>query len=222
MYKITKTLPTTYSEIGQTNPLRWEILFRNDEESFTSQSGLIKCKDFFNELVRKHVTGKDTGIYGFTTNNISFNEEGMYFRMHLTFPFEVFETNINNTLGTSNNSDEHVVVEDLGEGKALLFMPIHYFTSTYLMSLVSFIIRCCHAAETYESLDVLLDNTKDVAINNQGMTLAKKWKLDVPEEFKGFWYYAGKQDNSQIQPDPTYTSLVHNNGVMGWANGGAV
>ena len=57
MFKIKNTHKITYSEVGQPNPLRWRIMLRR-KDTLHSQSGLIKCKDFFND-VEIHDSGKE-------------------------------------------------------------------------------------------------------------------------------------------------------------------
>jgi hypothetical protein len=209
MYKISKTLPNKYSEIGQANPLRWEILLHTSPDTFESQSGLIKCKDFFNELVRKYNTGQDSSIYSFDTKTIMLNEEGVYFRLHYTT--SKFISNLGAVIGD-------LTVELLDDGTVLLLVPRHYWASTYLTSLVTYYIRCCNCDVDLTSVDDLWTKTSDVAINNQGKALALKWGFKVPEEYSRFWYYCGKTSNSVDDPSPYSASIVHNNGVMSWSN----
>jgi hypothetical protein len=211
MYKINKTLPNKYSEIGQANPLRWEILLRTSPDAFESQSGLIKCKDFFNELVRKYNTGQDSSIYSFDTKTITLNEEGVYFRMHYTT--SKFISNLSAVIGD-------LTVELLDDGTVLLLVPRHYWASTYLTSLVTYYIRCCNCDVDLTSVDDLWEKTSDVAINNQGKALALKWGFKIPEEYSKYWYYCGKISNSVDDPSPYSASIVHNNGVMSWSNSG--
>lgn len=214
MYKISKTLPNRYSEIGQANPLRWEILLRTAPDTFESQSGLIKCKDFFNELVRKYNTGQDSSIYSFDTKTITLNEEGVYFRMHNTT-----SKFISNLDAVFSQDAVKLEVEKLEDGMVLLRIPRYYWGSTYLTSLVTYYIRCCNCDVDLTSVDDLWAKTSDVAINNQGKSLALKWGFKVPEEYSKYWYYCGKTSNSVDDPSPYSASIVHNNGVMSWSNG---
>lgn len=215
MYKITDPIKKTYSEIGQANPLRWEILFRESEDSFVSQSGLIKCKDFFNELVRKINSGQDSSIFDFGTKEIKVNEEGVYFRMHYTT--SLFQSNIESVINTGANN---VTTEALPDGTVLLFIPRYYWSNTYLTSLVTYYIRCCNCDVVLANVDELWEKTSDVAIHNQGKALALKWGLSVPEEYSKYWYYCGDKFNSATDPTPYSASIVHNNGVMSWSNSG--
>jgi len=216
MYKFTPILNKTYAEIEQANPLRWEILYRESEDSFISQSGYIKCKDFFNELVRKYNTGVDSSIYSFSTKDIKLNDAGVYFRMYHTTP--LFEDNIEKVLNTSKDSDLHVTMEKV-DGATLLFIPRYYWTSTYLTSLVTFYIRCCNCEVALSSIDDLWAKTNDAAIHDKGKALALKWGFDVPEVYQQYWYYCNDTNNSVKEPSPYSASIVHNNGVMSWSNG---
>src|SRR5215217_7220298 len=68
------------SEVGQTNPLRWVVLHRTDEETFVAQTTGFKCKDYFNDLVAKY-HGHELSIYGFSTAKVEVNEEGLYVQL---------------------------------------------------------------------------------------------------------------------------------------------
>ena len=57
MFKLTLTHNNKYSEIPQPNPMRWRIMLR-DKKELISQSGLIRCRDFFNDLVAARVANK--------------------------------------------------------------------------------------------------------------------------------------------------------------------
>ena len=59
---------TSYSEVPQTNVLRWTVLFNQGDGVFKPQTKEFKCKDFFNELVAKY-HGHVLGCYGFTTES---------------------------------------------------------------------------------------------------------------------------------------------------------
>ena len=214
MYKFTPLLKKSYGEIGQENPLRWEILYRDTKDSFVSQSGLIKCKDFFNEIVRKYNTGADSYIYGFSTEGIQLNEEGVYFRMYNTT-----SKFISNLDAVFSQDAVKLEVEKLEDDTVLLRIPRYYWGSTYLTSLVTYYIRCCNCDVGLTSVDDLWTKTKDVAIHNQGKALALKWGLAVPEEYQQYWYFCNSETNSVKEPSPYATAVVHNNGVMSWSNG---
>ena len=64
MFKLTIKHKQTYGEIPQANPLRWRIMYREKKE-LVSQSALIKCKDFFNDVVAWKNAQAEIKIYGF-------------------------------------------------------------------------------------------------------------------------------------------------------------
>ena len=211
MPKITDTLSKTYSEIGQDNPIRWEILYKEADATYTSQSGLIKCKDFFNELVRKYNTGQDSTIYRFDTKEIKLNDEGIYFRMHYIADMDVFNTNLSSTVPDVTN-------EELNKTTSLLFIPRKYFASTYLTSLVSYVVRICNVKTLVGTLEEAITNTTDCALKEDGKALANKWGFSVPEKYQQYWYYCGDKENSVDNPTPYSASIVHNNGVQSWSS----
>ena len=210
MPKITDTLSKTYSEIGQDNPIRWEILYKEADATYTSQSGLIKCKDFFNELVRKYNTGQDSAIYRFDTKEIKLNDEGIYFRMHYIADMDVFNTNLSSTVPDVTN-------EELNKTTSLLFIPRKYFASTYLTSLVSYVVRICNVKTLVGTLEEAITNTTDCALKEDGKALANKWGFSVPEKYQQYWYYCGDKENSVDNPTPYSAGIVHNNGVQSWS-----
>jgi hypothetical protein len=211
MPKITPTLVKSYSEIGQENPLRWEILYKVADDEYESQSGLIRCKDFFNELVRKYNTGQDSAIYRFDTKEIKLNDEGIYFRMHYIADMDVFNTNLSSTVSDVTN-------EKLDKTTSLLFIPRKYFASTYLTSLVSYVIRICNVKTLVGTLEEAITNTTDIAIKEDGKAFAKKWRFNVPENYQQYWYYCGDKENSVVNPTPIYAVVIHNNGVQSWSS----
>ena len=210
MPKITDTLSEKYSEIGQDNPIRWEILYKEADATYTSQSGLIKCKDFFNELVRKYNTGQDSAIYRFDTKEIKLNDEGIYFRMHYIADMDVFNTNLSSTVPDVTN-------EELNKTTSLLFIPRKYFASTYLTSLVSYVVRICNVKTLVGTLEEAITNTTDCALKEDGKALANKWGFSVPEKYQQYWYYCGDKENSVDNPTPYSAGIVHNNGVQSWS-----
>jgi hypothetical protein len=217
MYNISPALESTYSEIGQDNPIRWEILYREDETTFTSQSGLIRCKDFFNELTRKYCSGQNSSIYRFDTKTIKLNDEGVYFRLHNITNMGVFEENLETTINVGLDSDFHVINERLNDTTSILFVPVYYFTSTYLTSLVSYVIRICNVNKKIGSFEDAVTNSKDVAIKDDGKKLAIKWSFNIPEKYQDYWYYLGDDYNNKTHETPDGVSMVHNNGVQSWS-----
>lgn len=210
MPKITPTLVKSYSEISQDNPIRWEILYKVADDEYESQSGLIRCKDYFNELVRKYNTGEDSSIYRFDTEEIKLNDDGIYFRMHYIADMDVFNTNLSSTVPDVTN-------EKLDKTTSLLFIPRKYFASTYLTSLVSYVIRICNVETLVGTLEEAITSATDRALKEDGKALAKKWGLNVPEKYQQYWYYLGDKYNNKTHKTPDSASMVHNNGVQSWS-----
>lgn len=220
-YKFEKSTGVTYSEIGQPNPLRWEILFR-DGDNFTPQSGLLKCKDFFNDMVSKIVHGKDLSIYGWTTSCLKLNDDVIWMRLHHLNNPELFQKNVLDVLNPKlkEDMDIEISVDLLPNSCALVGFPVALFKNTYLISLSSWVVRLCNYGSKLESFDKALDGPEakaDCAIHSKGVVLVRKWGFKIPKDYQPFWYYSSKEWNGVNKPEPC-ASVIHNNGVMSWSS----
>ena len=221
-YKFEKPTGQTYSEIGQPNPLRWEVLFR-DGDTFVPKSGKLKCKDFFNDMVSKIVHGKDVSIYGWSTTPLQLNEDGVWLRLTSLNDGVVFEKNINTSINPKMKADLGVelTVELLDKSSAVLFIPMAIWKSTYLISLTSWLVRLANYGSELGEFDAALDGAQakaDGAIHSSGVQLVRKWGFKIPKDYQQYWYFCTKEYNSVKNPEPS-VSMIHNNGVMSWSKG---
>lgn len=208
-----------YHEIDQPNPIRWQILYRQSEDRtvFEKQSGKIKCRDFFNDIVAKYNGHPPGYIYGFNADNLKLNEEGMYF--YLTNLQDKFESNIVNKVNTIlvNDDSPPLEIQMLGDKAALLLIPRHYFSSTYQISLVTLMIRVSNYGEEVPDMleDFIACNPARLDVFRkleEGMkTVLLSTKTKPP--LQGFWYYASEHYNSGKEK---YVNQIHNNGIIGW------
>jgi len=223
MFKLKITHDTTYAEMGQPNPLRWRIMHKRGDTLF-SQSGLIKCKDFFNDVVAWRVAKRAFMMYRFN-NQVKFNREGLY--LHLT---DVHSNKqfANNLLVVNERLFKDLGVSvtmsslfDKGDS-VIITIPHKVWTSTYYISILSLLIRACNYQCSYEGWDDVFKDTSplktvDGAINDKARAYVAKNGFKLPVKFRKLWYKSMVGYNSSAAPQAS-PSIVHNNGVNDWVN----
>jgi hypothetical protein len=213
------------TESPQNNPLRWVLLFRKDD-TLVPQTAEFRCKDYLNDLVAKY-HGQVFKVYGFDTEKININEEGCYFLLKNIVNEDKFISNISNVINAEVEEDKELLIEDLREQGLVIFIPKYFFSNTYLISLVSYLIRVCNnniEFKFFEQVWSSLERQTDTAIPTYGdyESIIRKWKFTVPEDFYKYWYYYNKNYNSEVRPDvKDLGQIVHDNGVISWIKGGA-
>jgi hypothetical protein len=221
MFKIQFQDHTTYAEEGQVNPLRWKTLWKQPDGSFVDQSGWIKCKDFYNDTVAYFKEGSVFSIYGYK-NAIQKNEEGVYFLLKFIKDQASFFAN----LGVVNKqlySDLGcgMTANIIGEDEVVILIPTELWESTYRISMITMVVRLCNYGVLYTTWDDIWAekapvNTVEHAFTQEAKANAKTLGFLVPDQFKDFWYFAGKEYNSKQKPTLT-GSVIHNNGVSNWS-----
>jgi len=216
-YNKAKYLPFDLSEANQSNSLRWSILYKEADGSFTDQTGLFKCKDYFNDVVAKY-HGVEIKVYGFDTVPMSLNEEGVWVLLsQLKYT--------DNLMPHLAMLAEKAVQDGLDpfsferqENDILLFVPRCYFDSTYRISFLTGMIRIAHSegrfnslAELYEkyperSRDKPFYHFQDAALLENGF----KSPIDG-------WMFHGK-DKPMPTQDTVSMYTVHDNGVYSIRN----
>ncbi len=211
----------SYGEVGQINPLRWQI-FYYDKENHTlePQSSLIRCKDFFNDVVSAY-NGKPFSIYGFSTEGMKLNDEGMYFLLHHVESSLV--ENLNKWLIplVKEQLDCEVVYNQVEKDKVLLFIPRKIFEKTYYISLFSLLVRASNYGQVFENFDHVWKPSQSKWATEQGQWLnnnkAIKWQFNLPPIAKDYWMYAGEACNSKTMKE-LHTHVIHNNGILNWSH----
>ena len=221
-HKFARALVRKYCEIDQPNPLRWEILFLDEDQVFKPQTAKFKCKDFLNDYVAKLTGGKDIAIYGMDTSTVKINDNGMWIRLSNIKGQELFINNINRVVNEKLQAELGLSIscESLKANKVLMFIPKGVFINTYLISQVAWLIRLCNYGVELKSWEEAIDHAitgPDRAIQYSGKNLMKKWGFKVPEKYSEFWWYQGNNYNSKCVGYVT-GSQIHNNGVMSWSN----
>jgi hypothetical protein len=213
----------TYNEVGQKNPLRWKTLFK-DGDTFVDQSGWIKCKDFFNDTLAFFKVGSVFSIYGYK-NDIKKNDEGVYFLLKCVDDKPTFfhNTNVmNERLKKDLGVEVPVWDVDEQQDQVLLLIPNKLWDSTYYLSLVTMIIRCCNYGYKYEYWEDIFHsqapmNTVEHAFSREAKEHTMANGFVLPKGYEKYWFYAGKQHNSEVAPKTT-GGIIHDNGVVSWLN----
>jgi len=207
----------TYMESPQPNPIRWQWMYRT-KQTLTAQAGVMRCKDFFNDLVAKR-HGHDISVYGLTTNNLRFNRYGLYVLLHDVLADTIIaniETAINpqmkkdigKTIKCFKQSDTQVVIR----------LPLEVFDSTYRTSLTTMLIRLSNYDVKFDSFNDFYTaksalNSVEHSMSPAAQKLTKQHGFTLP---KDEWYFSsGGFCGSSHKP--ISFSIIHNNGVTDWA-----
>ena len=208
-----------YAEIDQPNPLRWRIMHRS-KDVLTSQSCLIKCKDFFNDVVAWKKAKKAFVIYGFR-NNIKFNREGLYLHLTEVGEMDVF---VNNLYKVNQRvfDDLKVYLEYfiMDDQSIVILIPNKVWSNTYYISLVSMMIRLCNYNVKYDTWESFFDdnapiNTVEEAFNDNAKAFTQKNGFKLLTKYRKLWYNSTDGWNSASGKE-LMGSIIHNNGVCDW------
>jgi hypothetical protein len=213
MYKFEADPQYHYSEAPQSNSLRWQVYYR-DGDTFLPQTGRFMCKDYLNDVVARY-HGKHVIAYGLNNHDMKLNDDGVWLRLYHVTDIDVFMHNIACCINAEK--PDFPLTMEVVDGNILMFVPRYYFNQTYLISLVSYIIRISNGDKKFKNFEDALTSKHaqaDRAIYDRGFTLAKSWKFDVPEEFQKYWTYYSAGYNSEL--DNYSGTTVHNCGVMAW------
>jgi hypothetical protein len=210
---------TPYAEIPQANPLLWQILHKK-VDVLTSQSSRLKCKDFFNDVVAWKVAKKKFSIYGFS-NEVKFNRNGLWVHLTEIAKKERFKANLA-IVDARLQADLkcNMTYQDTEDGLALLVPPA-VWKSTYYISLLSMVIRCCNYDKEYKTWEEIFAADSpmamvDGAFNLKAREYTCKNGFILPKAVSHMWYNAGHGWNSDTKAKEATGSIVHNNGVCSW------
>ena len=209
-----------YGEMGQINPIRWTILHRKGED-YIYQSNPFKCKDFFNDVVAYRKVKKSFEMYGFK-NNVKFNREGLYVLLTNLRNLMLFDWNLAklNSKLIDQGLPYVALLDDLqsDESCVLLFKKEH-FASTYIISLLTILIRCCNYNIQFDCWDDFFSevsplNTVENSFTQYAKELSQKYGFIPP--VKEWVYLPGIGADYDLE-DHRFPNMVHNNGVSNWA-----
>lgn len=216
--KISKKHKGQYGEIDQPNPLRWRIMHRKGDV-LSSQSCLIKCKDFFNDVVAWKKAKKSFVIYGFS-NKIKFNREGLYLHLTEISDEQMFLSNIEIVEQRLWQDLRETLVMDRVDDGFVVLIPHKVFSNTYYISLLSMLIRLCNYNIKYEDWDSIFAdnapiNTIEEAFNDNAIAFTHINGFKLLTKYRKLWYNSTNGWNS-ASDKPLMASTIHNNGVCDW------
>lgn len=176
---------TSYTESSQPSELRWVLLKKIDEETFESQAGVMKCRDYFNDMVFKYndletkLKVKFSPIYGFSIEKTKFIfGEGIYFLVFGIDDQESFFKSIDvlnkflveeqklpaitftkteDVLIPPQTGFQNATKAQLKAGSWVLHIPHEYCLQTYRMSLLTQLIRMCTYGTALEKMEDFFD-----------------------------------------------------------------
>lgn len=221
MFKINHNVKQSYAEIPQKNPLRWVMLHRTGKDTFDAQTGDIKCKDFFNDTLAFFKSGMKFGVYGYQSEKLK-NEEGVYFLLKFISDKGAFRQGID-TINQKMKEQlgEELTLWDHEKDQMIVLLPPSIWESTWRLSLVTFLIRCSNYGYAHKSWDdfwhsqapmYALEHTFDDRTKKN----TKTWGFLVPKPYAKYWYFCGKDFNSEKAPRQT-GGTIHNNGCVNWS-----
>jgi len=225
MYKFKPDqLNVYYHEMPQANPLRWQAYYR-EGDTFYPQTNRFMCKDYLNDFAARY-NNYDVVAYGLDNKKIKVNEDGLWLRLYNVYDTDVLMTNINTCINKENPDyplTMEVVPETETKNCVLVHIPRYYFNQTYLISVVSYVIRISNRLAKFRSFDTMLSSTdarSDRALLLNGMELFRGWKYTVPEAFQKYWLWHSESYNS-LNGLATlgHGSSIHNCGAETWAGG---
>jgi len=211
----------TYSEIGQSNSLRWQNLKLVGPDTYEPVSKWWMCKDFMNEVVTSFHTGRDFSIYGFqVTHNEFFNKEDTYLPLRLKNVAKSFLVN----MAVVNAHLLHegfpaVEYESINDGQVFIQIPLEYLCNTLFMSQVTLFIRLANTDNEYLTLADMVKDYKNKSDSANFNVCLKKPLSQFPKELDEYlWYYNEQQNCKRDHPKEAniQTNLMHNCGVVNW------
>lgn len=209
-----------YSEIGQTNPLRWMNLKLVGPDTYEPVSKWWKCKDFMNEVVTSFHLERSFSIYGFSVvNSTFFNMEDTTLPLLLKNVSKSFLVNmevVNEHLLNEGYPEIEVYQHDLG---AFIKIPLEYLANTLFMSQVTLFIRLANTEGEYESIPNMLKDKHNRGDEVNFNACLKKPLGQFPLSLGEYlWYYDDERNCRRDLPKDKniQTSLMHNCGVVNW------
>jgi hypothetical protein len=209
-----------YTEEGQPNKIRW-CLATKTEDGYVNMANWMRCRDYFNDVCVKYNGGKDLSVYGFNTATLTLPPVGMPIYIAVCN----LENEFHNNLEAFNvwliaNRMPPVASDVLASDVAVLEIPAFFLANTHHISLLTLIIRLLNTAHKFATFEEVINQKSFPAQEqNKWTTIVAYGKFfNIPTEYKKYYWYSGKVDNSETVPTNryNYSVLIHNNGVLSW------
>jgi hypothetical protein len=212
-----------YSEIGQSNPMRWMNLKPSSDPAFEWEavSHWWKCKDFMNDAVTSWWLKEDYKIYGFFCQYSEFfakDQQEFYFLLKNLLPgWQANMKTVNEALAAWDMPPitwKMCGKVDTGEG-AVLTLPRPYLENTLCMSTACLYVRMANCQGVYTSLEEMLKENSGDTINYKA-SITKPLN-NIPKSKEGLVFsYKGGYNCAKDGSSTFTTSIMHNCGVVNW------
>jgi len=209
-----------YSEEGQNNSIRWNVLKNVDESTFVPVTYSLMCKDFLNEVIMCYHTGKPFSIYGFQAKPSMFNKEWEGLPVLLTGLNEMFYKNlkiINKYLKEHEFPQLKTEKVDQIPDACVVNIPEKYMENTFFISQITLFMRMANLdilKETFEELGAALKGDKN---HKYYQNAVKKPISKMHKDLEKYIYYWNPDNNFKHgDTKDVMTSHIHNCGVVNW------
>jgi len=213
---------TVYTESGQPNPLRWRIMYR-EKNTLTSQANLMRCKDYFNDLVALR-QGHAFSVYGFKNDTVKFNKWGLYLLLTDIGKPDQYIENVNKAINVRMKADRGTTLRcwKQGDHSVVIRIPLKLWNDTYTISLVTMLLRVCNNNIDLTCWDDLYAptsplNTIERSFTQEAKAITKHLGFKPPIDT---WYWYSSAFNGDKGWNATIGGLtIHNNGCSSWCSG---
>lgn len=210
------------TESSQVNPLRWRIMYR-EKDILTSQAQLMKCKDYFNDLVALR-KGHVFTVYGFKNDTVKFNKWGLYILLTEVGKADQFIGNVEKAINVRLKADMGTSIRcwKQDDKSVVIRIPNKMWESTYYISLLTMMLRVCNNNVEFSSWDDLYSdksplNTVERSFTQDAKLFTKHLGFKLPIDT---WYYYNSQYNGmgEVNIAAIGGSTIHNNGCSAWCS----
>ena len=210
----------SYSEVSQSNPIRWAV-YEPLDDTFVSKSGWLKCKDFFNDWVVCRQMPDSFVKYGFDSALFKKDPKSSGFLLVKDYS-TAFEKNmelLNQWLIKDQKHSTIKVYQTNKSGRLLLELGPWYLRNTYNISLISFLIRSMSVEHQFVNWKEFLKGAYCLETDLYILSSIKThnhWFKHHPL-LKAYSWYSGNDYNSKLKWKENWSGIVHNLGVLGWS-----
>ena len=210
---------SSYSEISQNNPIRWQNLKPISEGVYEPVSHWWKCKDFMNEVVTARSLGNIYGIYGFMCDPAKFfAPEQTTLPIYIKYIVPQWEENmlvINDYMLSQGFPAVPYVKYEEGY---IIDIPSEYLHNTLFISVITLFIRMANVSTVHTSLESLAKDSENSQDKENYQQAMKKQLGKFPKDWEQYiWKTGGGVEAVHGDSKQTfYTSVMHNCGVCSW------
>ena len=240
MFNISPIPEYHYSEVSQTNFLRWTVVHleknkETGEKIWQCKTGKFKCREFFNDLVARKNKRKYC-IYGFDNRNVFMYNEGIHLLLSNIENLEEFVRQlklINKKMKEQVGEKMSIILDPEEEDRVIIKIPMSMFENTYRISLLTALIRASNFSDSsHNSWEEFFADGKPLAKNEGswtgsparfvGRTLGFVFPDSVPEVVSKSWWCFSEVFNSEVDKtkraaQQATTSMIHSNGIVRWS-----